>query len=324
MTHDLYAHINREFLALGTVNGIYIYGHSWTEALDAAQRRVVELENRLSVFRPGSEIWRINKNAGMRPVTVSPETFRLLAAAKEYGSLSGGAVSITARPLSALWNVGQPGAAIPEPNMIEAAQALVNDGDLVLEEDTCTAFLARPGQSVDLGGIAKGYAADEVRRVLIQYDVECAVIDLGGNIVTIGTRPDGSPWRIGIQNPADIRGNFICTVSVHDETVVTSGINERFFVKNGVICHHIIDPRSGRPAQSGLMSVTVVGQSSIKADALSTAVFVLGIHKGAELLKNQNAQAVFASDDYKIYTTGGMAHRFSLNREPQSKDGGAK
>ena len=324
MAHDTSEYISREFPALGTVNRICIYDGGRTEALDAVQQRVVELENRLSVFRPDSEIWRLNKNAGRRPVAVSPETFHLLATAKEYGRLSEGAFAVTVRPLSALWNIGKPGATVPEPDKIEAAQELVNDGDLVLDKETCTAFLVRPGQSVDLGGIAKGYAADEARRVLSQYGVRYAVVDLGGNSRTIGTRPDGSPWRIGIQNPADVRGSYIGTVSVQDETVVTSGVNERFFVKDGVFCHHIIDPCSGRPAQSGLMSVTVVGRSSIKADALSTTVFVLGMRKGAELLKSQNAQAVFASSDYNIFTTECMTHRFSLNREPSSEHGGAK
>jgi thiamine biosynthesis lipoprotein len=322
MTTGSDEYISREFPALGTINGIYIYGSGRAETLDEAQQRVTFLESRLSVFREGSDIWRLNRAAGKKPVEVSGETLALLKAAKEYGRLSSGAFAATIRPLTALWNVTRPGAEVPDAEAIDDTKELVRDDDLMLDEASSTAFLKRPGQSVDLGGIAKGYIADEVKKIIDKNGVRSAIIDLGGNIVAVGTRPDGGPWQIGIQNPADVRGSYIGSVCVSDETVVTSGVNERFFMKDGVCYHHIIDPRSGYPASSGLLSVTIVERSSMDADALTTAVFVLGIEKGAELLKSQHADAVFTTNEHKIFVTEGMKDRFVIKAEKQNVNGG--
>lgn len=316
--------ISREFTGLGTVNSVCIYGCTTTELLDLIQQRVLELENKLSVFRPRSEIWKLNQNAGKSPVAVSDETFRVLTIAKKFSALSGGAFAVTIRPLVSLWGIGKKENYIPEPEKIKAAKELVNDRDLILDETERTAFLSMSGQGVDLGGIAKGYAADEIRRILTQAGVKSALINLGGNIVTVGCRPDGQPWRIGIQNPAAVRGHYFGTVSARDKTVVTSGRNERFFLKDGVCYHHLIDPRTGRPSDSGLLSVTVIGGCSMEADALTTAVFVLGIQNGMKLLKLRNADAVFATDDYKIYLTQGIIHQFGLEKELQHMSGDSK
>lgn len=316
--------MSREFFGLGTVNSVSIYNCGQTELPDRIQQRVQELENKLSVFRPGSEIWNINRNAGKEPVKISEETFRLLSLAKEFGILSGGAFCITVRPLVSLWNIGKQGDFIPEPEKIEAAKRLVGDASLILDETEHTAFLLKPGQGVDLGGIAKGYVADEIKRMMTDAGVESAIINLGGNIVAVGSRPDGQPWQVGIQNPAAVRGQIIGTLAVKDKTVVTSGRNERFFLKDGVCYHHLLDPRTGRPSDSGLLSVTVVGDCSAEADALTTAVFVMGIQKGVKLLKTRNADAIFATDDYQIYLTQGMLHQFSVKKEQPYPSEGSK
>lgn len=303
----------KQFSGLGTMNFIQAFGNFDSGLLDRAAARVAEIEAKMSAFRAESEITALRQNAGRKPVTVSDETFRLLKRAKEYAAISHGAFDITVRPLVELWGIGKKQSFVPEIQAIKRALALVGDDGLVLDDAKATAFLKKAGQAVDLGSIAKGYAADEVKRLLVNGGVESAMINLGGNILALGSRPDGGPWRIGVQNPAAVRGEYLGTLKITDQTVVTSGSNERFFVKNGKRYHHILDIATGMPAQSGLMSVTVIGKDSAAADALATAVFVLGMEKGGELLRRQGAQAVFATDDYKIYGTEGMASCFTAN-----------
>ncbi len=299
----------------GTVNGLCIYGTDRTELLDRVKQRMQDLECKLSVFRPDSEIWALNRSAGKQPVPVSRETFRILAAAKECSALSGGAFAVTVRPLTALWKIGKPGSALPEPEKIGAAKALINDSALILDAAAQTAFLSIPGQGVDLGGIAKGYAADEIRSLLTREGVTSALINLGGNIVAVGAGSDGRPWQIGIQNPASVRGEVLGTVAVVNKTMVTSGRNEHFFLKDGICYHHLMDPRTGRPALSGLLSVTVIGENSMEADALSTAAFVLGLREGMALLNRCRAEAVFATDDYQIFLSRGMVSQFKRKKD---------
>lgn len=310
--------ISREFLGLGTINSIQIYGCFENHLLDEAVRRVSEIDDEMSAYNPESEIALLNREAGQNLVAVSEGTFFLLKLAKKIGKLSGGAFDITIRPLVELWGINRKPGFIPKQPEIDKARKLVNNTDLILDEAKYTAYLNKPGQAVDLGGIAKGYAADEVKHLLVEGGVKSALINLGGNIVTIGSRPGGGPWRIGVQNPASVRGEYLGTLAVTDKTVVTSGSNEQFFVKDGSRYHHILDPRTGRPAQSGLLSVTVVGVSSEAADALTTAVLVLGIEKGMALLKAQSVEAVFATEDGNIYLTEGLVGQFTIHKGHRS------
>ncbi|MBP1745349.1 MAG: ApbE family lipoprotein, partial [Firmicutes bacterium] len=161
-----------------------------------------------------------------------------------------------------------------------------------------------------LGGIAKGYAADEVRRILLQHKVSNALINLGGNIAAMGLREDGMPWQIGIQNPLSARGEYIGTIEAADQTIVTSGSNEQFFIRDGVRYHHIIDPRTGCPADSGLLSVTAICRDSADADALTTAIFVSGISESVNMLKSADAQAIFVTESKDLFLTDGLRNKF--------------
>lgn len=303
------------FYALGTWNEIQICGGFDHRLLENAARRVMEIDGRMSAFRPSGDIARLSRGAGHAPAVMHPDTFRLLQTAKTLSEQSGGAFDITVRPLVELWGIGKKPGFIPEREEIARTSRLVDFRDLILDPDSCTAFLKRPGQKADLGGIAKGYAADEVRRILAGGGVKSALINLGGNIVTLGSRPDGGPWRIGVQNPAAVRGEFLGTLPSAGRSIVTSGSNEQFFIKNGVRYHHILDPRTGAPAQSGLLSVTVAAAGSLEADALSTAAFVLGIGKGTKLLEKWKAEAVFATAGGRIYLTKGLVHPFAAADE---------
>jgi thiamine biosynthesis lipoprotein len=304
------AFITKSFQALGTSNQLNIYGCQNEKIHDLIIKRVIEIDDRMSAFKAESDVSQLSRSAGHRFVKIHKDTFELLCRAEEISKLSGGAFDITVRPLVKLWGIGKKGDFVPSPSEIFELMKLVNYKDLLLDKKSFSAFLQNFGQAVDLGGIAKGYAADEAKRILTENGAKNAVINFGGNIVTLGAHPDGRPWEIGIQNPLAPTGVYLGSLSVVNKTVVTSGCNERFFIKDGVRYHHIIDPRTGGPAQSGLLSVTAVCSSSVDADALTTALFVLGAKEGLKLLNLLNAEAIFITDEFKIFVTDGLIKSF--------------
>lgn len=304
--------IERRFEALGTINFIKIFDLQNDTLLNDAVNRVLDIDDLMSAFKPDSDISKLNRNAGQAVTILSHETLALLCMAKKFSELSDGAFDITVRPLIELWGIGKKTNFIPAQNEIDQVTKLVNYQDIAIDEKKSTAYLKQSGQAVDLGGIAKGYAADEVKRILIEGGVTSALINLGGNVLTIGLRPDKTNWRIGIQNPMLPTGQYLGMLSIANQTIVTSGSNERFFIKDGVRYHHILDPRTGKPAGSGLLSVTAVCDSSVKADALTTTLFVLGMERGIELLKVLNADALFVTEDYNVFVTEGLRCHFAM------------
>lgn len=302
----------RQFESLGTFNEIRVFDCFDDALLNFAVNRVQEIDDTMSAFKPLSDISRLNQNAGLQPVSVKPETMYLLNYAKNISEMSEGAFDITIRPLVELWGISKKLNFIPTRGEIDEAKKLVNFKDLDLDKINETAFLKKQGQAVDLGGIAKGYAAEEVKRILIEGGVTSSLINLGGNIITIGTQPDNQHWIVGIQNPTAPTGDFFGMISSINKTIVTSGCNERFFMKDGVRYHHIIDPRTGKPAQSGLLSVTLICDNSVDADALSTVVFILGIEKSIKLLKKYETDAIFATEDCNVFVTDGIKDHFKM------------
>lgn len=298
------------FLSLGTMNEIQTF-EAAEDALILAENRVREIDDRMSVFKEESDIACLNRYAGRHAVTVHRDTWQLLALSKSICEASEGAFDITVRPLTALWGIGKSKNRVPSDGEIANVQKLVDSRKLLCDARHPRAYLKKAGQAVDLGGIAKGFAADEVKRILLENGVKSALINLGGNIVAVGKQPDGQPWNIGIQNPAAPRGEFLGMLSAADCAVVTSGSNERFFIKDGERFHHLLDPRTGRPARSGLLSVTVICPNSVMADALSTALFVGGMQKSS-LLQKYDAEAIFATEQGEIFATQGLSGQFSV------------
>jgi thiamine biosynthesis lipoprotein len=264
-----------------------------------------------------SGVLAINRQAGIAPVKVRADLIDVLETALRYAELSGGAFDPTIGPLVKLWGIGTDAQRIPTDNEIAAMLALVDFRDLIIDRDPGTAFLRRKGMELDLGAIAKGYAADEAARIAREGKVKHGIIDLGGNILTMDWRgKDGKvliPWRIGIQNPLSDRGEYIGVLAVHDTCVVTSGVYERNFEADGIRYHHILSTANGYPVENGLLSVTIVTERSIDADALSTTVFALGFEKGKALIDSiPNAEAVFIFSDRSVKITEGLSGNFTL------------
>ncbi len=262
------------------------------------------IENLLSVYLPDSEIWAVNSAPAGTPVNVSQETFDLLKKADEYKRLTGGAFDITIKPLVDLWDVAGEGY-VPTDEEISAVLELV--GDIILDEENLTVTLPVEGMAIDLGGIAKGYAGDKVREILLANGVDSAIADLGGNIVTIG-RNGNKHWRIGLQDPNAQRGTTFADIRIEDKFVVTSGGYERFFEKDGQAYHHIFDPATGRNPDGDTLSVTIVADDGALADALSTACFVVGAEQALAMAEANGAQAVVCTADGVVYTDNLSIH----------------
>ena len=276
---------------MGTVCTVNAYDDGTKSLYDELFARLHEIDETFSVTIDSSEISAINKAAGERSVSVSSDTAYVVKASLSFAELTGGAFDPTVGPLVKLWGINTDHARVPEKSEIDAVLPLINWRDVSVTDDN-TVMLKRHGMALDLGGIVKGYAADELTKILKARKVRRAIVDLGGNIFVYGKKKDGSPWRVGIKDPNDPEGVPAIVLNVANSTIVTSGVYERFFTENGVRYHHILDVKTGYPAASGLLSSTIVCESSMAADALSTSVFALGKEGGMELLHRIQSSAV--------------------------------
>ena len=260
-----------------TVIKIQILDPADESILDCLKKLCEKYDTMFSATNTDSELYKLN-HANGQPFTVSSETANLIQEGIHYSELSGGAFDLTIEPVSALWDFKADKPTVPSSDAIAQAVSHVDYTKVDIQDNTVT--LEDPEAGIDLGAIAKGYIADQVKTYLKKQGIKHAIINLGGNVDVIGTKPDGSKYNIGIQKPFDESGEAITSVQLKDQTVVTSGIYERYFKKNGKLYHHILDPRTGYPCENNLYSVSIITDSSTKADALSTTCFLLGYEKG--------------------------------------------
>ena len=300
-----------ENYGMGTVINNKVFGEQAEEALQAALNESVRLEGVLSRFIPDSEISRINNSAGIGHEKVSSETYEVLSQAVEFSKCCQGCFDVTVGPLVDLWTDAKDKSKPPGEARIRSILPLVRYTDLVLDPCKETVGLKKAVQSIDLGGIGKGFAADKILEVFKKYEVSSAFTNFGGNVAVIGAKPDGSPWRVGIRHPRK-ENSLIGIVSVVNKSVVTSGDYQRCFIGNdGKRYHHILDPTSGYPSESGLISVTIVADNSAAADALSTILFIAGMNRGIEILKSfPGTEAILIDSNLFLYVTHGLKDGF--------------
>lgn len=265
-------------------------------------------EDMLSKTVSGSDVDRINR-AGGAAVRVDHETWQLLALAKELSAAGGGAFSVTVAPLTEMWDFTGGTQRMPAETERLAAVPLVDDTAILLGEGDTVTLPA--GRMIDLGGIAKGYIADRIAE-LCRGRCGAALLNFGGNVYCVGQKPNGKPFTVGIRDPQGEEGSVLCAVSVRDASVVTSGVYERFFIKDGVRYHHILDPDTGLPAWTDLAGVTIIGTSSATADAVATACIVLGSEGALRLLTDLGLDGLLVTYDREIYTTPGFTDKWSL------------
>ena len=284
-----------------TVVQIEVWGAD-QEIMEHCRQMCEDYEQMLSATIETSEISRIN-NAGGEPVEVSDETAGLIEEGIKYGDISDGRFDITIAPATDLWNfTDNEEKILPDPDELAEAVTHIDYHCIKVEGNTVT--LTDPETRIDLGGIAKGYIADRLKEYLKDEGIEHALIDLGGNMLTLGRRYDGNDFRIGIQKPFADTGTAMAVVSVNDKSVVTSGDYERYFEKDGVIYHHILDPDTGYPVQNDLDQVTIISDQSVDGDALSTTCFAMGLEDGLELIRSLDSiEAVFVTKDGEMHTS---------------------
>ncbi|WP_426348861.1 FAD:protein FMN transferase [Alloiococcus sp. CFN-8] len=298
---------------MGTVITISLYDHKDEKILDEAFERVKSIEAELSINAEGTEIDKINEAAGKEAIKVSEDAFTNIKKGLEYSKETEGTFDITIGPLVKLWSIGLPEAKVPTEEEIKAAISHIGYDKVVLDEDKRTVFLQEEGMMLDLGSIAKGYTADVIGELLKSHGVENALIDLGGNILALGENPEGRPWKIGVQNPEDTRGEIIGYVSIENKSVVTSGIYERFLEQDGKKYHHLLNPFTGYPYDNELMGVTIISDESIDGDALSTSVFSKGLQGGIEFIETiEDVDAIFVTKEKNIYMTSGLKDNFVI------------
>ena len=315
--------IRQTELALGTVCSVSLFDSKEKALLPASFSLISQLENKISKNIPDSEISNLNRNAGISSVALSPPVFQLLTMARKFSILSEGMFDVTIDPVVELWGIGTDHASVPERDKLAHAVSLVDYRKVVLDPAHGSAFLPEKELAVDLGGIAKGYIADCVKDFLVSEGAGGGIIDLGGNILAFGKKPDGSDFRIGIQDPFGGRGSSIGVVTMAEGSVVTSGIYERFFEQDGKRYHHIFDVKTGFPVENNLSGVSIVTRESAAGDALSTAVFALGLEKGMALVeKTDGVEAVCITKDKEVYVSSGLKDSFTLTDQNFKMRGG--
>lgn len=283
------------------------------EVLDELEAECLRYENLLSKTVEGSDVWNINHASGER-VQVSDETRKLILKALEFSAMSDGRFDITVEPCVALWDfTSEDRGALPDAAALAAAAEKVDWTKVDVNAD---GVMIPEGMSIDLGAIAKGYISDMMASFLADRGVESALLNVGGNVRTVGSKPDGSDWRIGIQDPEGVRDQSIVGVAnLSNNAVVTSGIYERGFTLDGVVYHHILDPKTGWSVQNELAGVSIVAEEACTADALSTTVFTMGLEEGTEFIEAlEGVDAIFVTRDGDISWTSGLNKLFKPAR----------
>lgn len=309
--------ITENYFIFDTVVSVKVYdervNNDHFEHIENIMKHIDQTMNR---FQTESEVAKINQLAGESAVKVSEDTFHIIQVAKDYAIRSGGKFDPTIGPLVDLWAIGNGGSTVPSTEAIDSAMQLVAYDKLLLDEINKTVQLVEKGMTLDLGAIAKGYAADVIAQYLQEEDFSSAIIDLGGNIVAMGRKPNNTAWSIGIQSPEENRGAYLGTLSVENKTIVTSGVYERYFIYEDKQYHHVLDPYTGYPASNELVSATIITDQSMHADAMSTTVFLLGLEEGRKFIEEiENTEAIFVTYDKKVYVTSGLKTEFKLTNE---------
>jgi len=301
------------FYALGTVNTIKLYRKNTEHVLGLAMKEVYEIDDKMSIFKEDSEISRFNYLATGVAQKVSKDTYFVIKEAVKYSKVTARAMDITIKPLVDLWRTHTEAFEIPDNDEIKEALKLVNINDLKLDDKEYSVMKKNEKQAIDLGSIAKGYAADQVRKILLNHHIKNAIINLGGNVIVMGNDPARKPWKVGVQNPDKEQGVSMGILTLRDKSVVTSGGYERYTVINNKKYHHILDPKTGFPPTSDIKSVTIVADNSINAEGLSTGIFVMGLIEAINVLKlNTSVDGVIITESNKVFITRGIIKKFAL------------
>jgi len=311
-------------IVMDTAVTLSAYGKNSKEAVEESFQKLDELDKMASTTISESDVYKINSCSGKSYVKVHPEILKMIETSIEYSKLSDGAFDITLGPIINLWGIGTDNERLPSDEEIKAKLKLVGYDQISINENDNSIMLKKEGMAIDLGGIAKGFAADEVLKIYKKYNIENGLINLGSSsIYALGKNKDNNQWSVGIKHPrSEDSNNYIGIIRLSNESLSTSGDYERFFIKDNKRYHHIIDPKTGYPVDNGAMSDTIVidggtPDNGMLADILTTTVFTLGPEKGLKLIDSlSNVSCEITTSDYTVYTSKGFKDRIvDLNKE---------
>lgn len=304
----------QDVFAMDTYMTVTAYGNECEDAVQAAVDEINRLDNLWSVGNSDSEISIVNENGS---IILSDETYQVVKEAMEIYESTGGVFDITIYPLMVEWGFTTEDYKVPTADKIKELLKLTGIDKITLDDETHQLTLAS-GTQIDLGGIAKGYTSAKIMEIFSEYDVVSGLVSLGGNVQLYGSKVDGSDWRVGVENPdssikALSKSDYVGTVTISDKALITSGGYQRYFEEDGKKYHHIIDPSTGYPSDSGLISVTIVSDDGLLADGLSTSLFILGKDKAVEYWREHSDEFDFILVDSEgmIYVSKGIEDNFS-------------
>lgn len=293
-----------EIFALDTAITLKVYGSKRDEVLKKLEDKINELDDMLSTGKETSEVSRLNRSG---VAVLSPTVANLVKRSLDIYKKTDGLFDITIYPLMELWGFPTKNYRVPSEKEIEEKLKLVGSDKIDFNEETRKISFKNKGMKIDFGGIGKGYITDELVKILTDEKIESAIINLGGNVFGFRKKPDGSLWNIAIRDPNE-PDKYMAAIRLEDSAVITSGGYERYFEENGIIYHHILDPRTGKPSESGLKSVSIISKDGTLADALSTSLFIMGEEKAIGYWKENgsNFDILLMTNDNRLLVSAGI------------------
>ena len=309
----------QDFMSMDTNMELSAYGPNAKNAVDESEKKVNELNDMASTTIATSDVSKINNAAGKSYVKVHPEIIKMLVASQKYSKISNGLYDVTVGPLVNLWGIGTVKVNKPSDAKIKSKLPLIGYKKIKINEKNNSVMLMQKGMAIDLGGVAKGFAADEVLKIYKKYNIQNGLINLGSSsMYCIGKDGEGNPWSIGIENPrSNASDDYLGIIKLENEGLSTSGDYQRYFIKDGKRYSHILNPYTGYPVDNGVMSVTVIIDGSVPnngmiADILSLTVFELGPQKGINFINSiPKVSCEVTTTNFKVYTSSGFKDKFS-------------
>ena len=300
---------SRDVFAMDTYMTVTAYGEDAEAAVEEAEAEIYRLENLLSTAIGTSEIAQVNQNHGG---SLTTDSIYLVERSLELYESTKGAFDITVYPVMRAWGFADQNFRVPEEEELKELLSRVDSSRIELSKDSGTIRFSGEDMEIDLGGIAKGYTSARIMDIFREHGITSGLVSLGGNVQVMETKVDGSLWRVAVQNP-DLEEDYLGVLEVENKAVITSGGYERYFEENGQTYHHIIDPKTGYPAQSGLISVTIVSSDGTLADGLSTSLFIMGKDEASDFWRahSREFEAIFVDEEKNLYVTEGIADSFS-------------
>lgn len=300
---------SKEFFAMDTYMEVDAYGNNGEKAVAKAEKEVNKLDSILSTGKSTSEISKLNKN---KKQVVSADTMSLIKESVKISKETNSAFNPTIYPLMELWGFTTKNYYVPKDNEIKPLLNYMDINNIKIDESKNEVSFKDSNMKIDLGAIAKGYTSSKIIDIFKENNIKSGMVTLGGNVQVLGKKPDGSLWKVGIQNPIG-EDEYLGVLQTSDKAVITSGGYERNFTKNGKTYHHILDPSNGYPANNGLTSVTIISSDGTLADALSTSLFVMGKDKAIDFYKksNYNFDFILYTSDNKLIISDGIEDIFS-------------